>query len=505
MTALSVGFLFVWMLDTLLRATLLRLLFTPLAPSTIIVPFVFAVEAVMSTNSIEKSRSSAAAVRIREVVVLLLVSAGAFLFLGGYIAAGVFNPIRADVIYGMVVTFVAWILVVGVHSLLKRRETFLKLLVGKQAGEELQEAARSANTESGEADEAVRKIRSRTIALTFLGVLFFMLGAAAGIDSLPLLGRIVTAQLIVAAFAVLAANGWLWENSSLAEGVASVHRTLARRFRVAVFLSAVVVLISIPLAGDDAIVPPSVIDEFMRRATNQLDRNMERGINTSDLFRERRQVQDEAIPGERQSLAGAEQNQTTQQIARVVGFVLLGAIGLGVLYFLISPLFSKDARQRFKSFNPKRMITDFFGRVRDAFQGFIRSIKELFQSSKRAFGEARKAVQNFRENSSLFQRRSRRSGGAKRQKEVSKLLRSYIKLTKWGEKAGYTYQSWMGPFYYTNRLAAMVPTQADQLKAAGTQFEELVYGREKPEANQIDAFGSQVNEITQTRPERATS
>ncbi|MFP4376041.1 MAG: hypothetical protein ACLFP4_03270 [Spirochaetales bacterium] len=505
LTALSVGFLFVWMLDILLRATLVRLLFTPLAPSTIIVPFVFAVEAVISTNSIEKSRSSAVSVRLREVLALVVISVGAFLFLGGYIAAGVFNPVRAEIIYGVAFTFIAWIIVAALHGLLKRREAFLKLLVGKKPGEELQEAARSANTESGEADEAVRKIRSRTITLSLLGVIFFVLGSAAGIDSLPLLARIVTGQLIVSAFVVLAANGWLWENSALADGVASVHKILAKRYRVAVFLSAVVVLISIPLAGDDAIVPPSVIDEFMRRVTNQLDRDMDRTIDTSDLFRERQRLDDEITPGERRSLAAVEQNQTTQQIARVVGLVLLGAIAAGMLYFLISPLFSKDARQRLKSFNPKRIIGNFFARIRDGFRGFVRSLKELFQNSKRAFGEARRVVQNFRENSGLFQGRSRRSGTPKRQKEVGKLLRSYIKLIKWGEKAGYAYQPWMGPYFYTNRLATMVPTQAEQLKAAGSQFEKLVYGKQKPEANEIDAFGSRVNEITQTRPERANA
>ena len=498
-SVLVVAVPFFWLLDSMLRVTVLRLLFTPLPPLAIAVTIFFQFEALVSTNSIARDQSSAVGKRIRELVVVLGVSISVFMFIGGYIQAGIYNPLQFPVIYATVLTLAAWLITILMHKKLKTRETFLKILVGKQGAAELQEAARSASSESGEADDGVRKFRGNVLAISVVSVFLYVFMRATGSEAFASQTRLLVVLLIGAAIALMGANGFLWENDALIRGVSPTGKTLGRRYRSAFFLTAVVVLVSLPLAGEDPIVPPSVINEFMRRVTNQ-NRRVEGQMDTEALFRERRTFETEAPPGERQSMGGiTEQQQQTQEIARAVGLALAGALTLGVIYFLVSPLFSRDGRERLRNFSLKRILIRLGNAVRDGWRSFVGGVRELFLSSRRAVQEARRAVQNLRENIRERQRVAARARGGESRKEVGKLLRIYIKLSKWGEKAGYSYQTWMGPYYYCDRLAAMVPARADDLKAVGSTFEALVYGPHTAQPDQIEAFGDQVEAIIRSR------
>jgi hypothetical protein len=494
---------FVWLLDSMLRVTVLRLLFTPLSPLAVVVTICFQVEALVSTNSIAKDQASVVGKRIRELVGALVVSVAAFMFIGGYIQAGIYNPLQPSVIYSTALTFAAWLITISMHKKLKAREAFLKILVGKQRKAELQESARSASSESGDADEGVRKFRRHAIALSVISVVLYVFVRATGAGEFAAQTRLLIVLLTGAALAVMGANGFLWENDALIRGVSATGKTLGKRYRSVLLFSGVVVLVSLPLAGKDAVVPPSAIDQFMRRVTNR-DRRIDGRIDTEALFRERRRLETEAPPGERQSMGAAtDQQQRTQEIARVVGLTLAGALALGIIYFLLSPLFSRDVRERLRGLSLKRILTRLGNAARDGWRSFTRGIRELFRSSRRAVQEARRAVQNLRESIRERQRVASRARGGESRREVGKLLRIYIKLSKWGEKAGYSYQKWMGPYYYCNRLAAMVPERADDLKAVGNTFEALVYGPHTAQPHQIEAFGDQVEAIIRNRPKGA--
>lgn len=492
-------------LDSILRVTVLRLLFTPLSPFALAVTVFFQFEAVMSTISIAKNPSTSAGKRIRELFVVLGVSIAVFMYIGGYIQAGVYNVLQFPVIYSLVLTLAAWLTTIWMHKKLKAREAFLRILIGKRGRAALQEAARSASSESGEAEEGVRRFRKAVVALSVLSMLLYTFMRATGTEEFVTQTRLLIVLLAGAALAVMGANGFLWENDALIQGVSGAAKSLGRRYRWTFLLTALVVFASVPLAGEDPIVPPSVIDEFMRRVTNQ-ERRIEGQIDTDALFRERRRLETEAPPGERQTMGPATVNQQrTQEIARLIGLTLGGALALGILYFLIKPLFSREARERLGNLSLRRVLTRLRNAVRDGWRAFIGALRELFHSSGRAMHDARRAVQNLRESIRERQRVASRARGGERRREVGKLLRIYIKLSRWGEKAGYSYQTWMGPYYYCDRLAAMVPAHADDLKAAGTMFEALVYGRHTAQPAQIEEFGNHVEAITRNRPQGAAT
>jgi hypothetical protein len=500
-SALMVTIPFIWVVDTVLRLTVLRLLFTPLAPIALAVTIFFQLEAVVSTNAVAKAPTSVAAKRIRELVVMLLVATAAFMLIGGYFQAGVFNPVQFPVIYSLALTLGGWILTTSLHRRLKAREAFLKILIGKATGRGLQEAARNASSESGEADEGVRKFRSTAIGLTVVSVVLYIFVRATSPESFSLLTFLLIVQIASTALVTIAANGFLWENDALTRGVGTAGSVLGRRFRSAFMLTVLIVLVALPLAGRQAIVPPAAIDQFMRGVTDQLGRPIEGRMSTESLFRDRRQLENEAPPGERQTLgATAERQELTQQIARSVGLALGGVIALGILYFLLSPLFSKDARERMKRFSLRRIVQRIGASVSNAWASVVQGFRELLTSSRRAFREAREAVQTIRETVRERQRAATRDRGGAAQKEVGKLLRSYIKLAKWGDKVGYTYQAWMGPYHYARRLASMVPAQEEKLREAGSTFESLVYGPHSATADQIEQFGKAIDEIIKTRP-----
>lgn len=498
--ALTVAFLFVWIVDSVLRMTILPLVFRPLPQISLVVAFVAALESLIATNRLEQARISALAARIREVVALLIVVTAATMLIGGYPQAGDFNPVKIDVIYAIAVSLLTWFLVVHLHSKLKHRERFLSLLVGKDSRAALQETARDAATEAGESDSAVRTVRRMAIIYAAIGVVFYLfVGATTTADPAALL-RLIVAQLVITALTVLTCSGYALEEDALVNGATGSGSMIRRRLLTVVVLTTIVAAFSLAVAGRDAIIPPQRVVAFMERVSQRDTYNPDRRFDPTSLFSRTGSGQAEDT-FERDADYGQaiERSDTAARALRAVGIAVGAAIAAGFLYFLIAPIFSRDMRERIKAFSLRRLGQRIASALRNGWHGVVFSVRGFFQSTGTAVARAREAVREVRERVAERREHARSRRQSDEPKVAGKLVKSFVRVAKWGGAAGVPYHRWMGPLAYTQTLASHIPDHAEAIIAVGTQFEELVYGPTEPSNDQIAALAQAVGELTRNR------
>jgi hypothetical protein len=502
--ALSLSILFIWILDSALRFTLLTVLLTPLPQLSLLIPFAAAFESLISTNSLDRSGISKTAVRIRELVLIILLSLVLLMLWGGYLQRGDFSPLKGDVIYGFIITILAWVLTVRIHSLLKDREAFLKILIGKKGRKKLQEAAHGANVEAGKSEEAVKKVKRTAGIFAVIASLLYIIVMTTSASVPTGFTRLLIAQLVLSFWVSMICRGYIMEESVLAAGSLPPKRSLKRRFRASIVFAALIVLLSLPIAGSQSVLPPSLIDQVMRRISDAMGQEIDEEFDASQLFDRERSRDERDLGGESQAVfaAAGEGQQLIRRIVSIVGYVLLVALAIGFLIFLLGPVFSKEFRSKLKGFSIGRGLQKLADGIQNAFKALLQSIKEFLSSSRRAVQEAGKVMQNIRENVGLFQRRSSKSAedkSAAARKEINRLLKTYAKLIKWGSRGGEEYSAWMGPLNYNLRLAELNPDRKDALVSIGELFEHLVYGPEEPQKELIEKYTELVNTVTRER------
>ncbi len=502
--SLSLSMVFIWVLDSALRFTVLTVLFQPLPQLSLLIPLAAALESLIATNSLDRSGTSKTAVRIRELVLVILISLLLLMLWGGYLQKGDFVPLKGDIIYGFVVTILAWIITVRIHSLLKNREVFLKILLGKTSRKELEETAHGANVEAGQSEESVNKVRRSAVTFAVIASVLYIIVMTTTASVPAGFTRLLIAQLVLSFWIIMICRGYIMEESVLASGSLPPRRSLKRRFRASIVFAALIVLLALPISGNESVLPPSLIDQVMRRISDAMGQEIDEEFDASQLFSRDRSRDEQDLGGESQAVftAAGEGQQLIRKIASIVGYLLLAALAAGFLFFLLGPVFSRDLRSKLKGFNIRQRIRNIGTAIRNMFKSLLQSVKEFLSSSRRAVQEAGKIMQNIRENAGLFQRRSSKSAADKSaaaRKEINRLLKTYSKLIKWGGRGGEEYSVWMGPLHYNLRLAEINPDRKDTLVSIAELFEQLVYGPEEPQKKLIDKYTELVNTVTRER------
>ncbi|MDE0445988.1 MAG: DUF4129 domain-containing protein, partial [Spirochaetaceae bacterium] len=78
-------------------------------------------------------------------------------------------------------------------------------------------------------------------------------------------------------------------------------------------------------------------------------------------------------------------------------------------------------------------------------------------------------------------------------------VRGFVRLIRWGERAGVPFRRSVAPLDYVRALAAKLPEQHDELLALGALFEELVYSAAGAGADGGDRFQGQLRAVMRRR------
>ena len=154
---------------------------------------------------------------------------------------------------------------------------------------------------------------------------------------------------------------------------------------------------------------------------------------------------------------------------------ILVALGGALAVFLVRPLFSRDFGDILRTLSAGRLLRGLATGISQALDTALAVLRRMVSAPG---GAAARLADTVR----LAARERRRQATARR--AVRERLRSgahgaavrgFVRLIRWGERAGVPFRRSLAPLDYVRALAAKLPEQRDDLLALGVLFEELVY------------------------------
>lgn len=474
--AAAIPFLFLVLLDVLLRRLVLDLVLPANPPGTVLVLLLTGAAQAAVANALHKEKLGSALPRLRELLVILILAAAIFLATGGYLFAGDLLPPQAEVIYALVLVLVMWFTSFGLHRAFREREIFLRLLIGKQGGE-LRTAVRSYSAEAGESVARMRQVKQVAIwfqTLILLAVFAALLGGR-GIPAGVLLLVLLHLALGITCTAVL--NGYLEEQGYFGGGFVLPPSLRRRRVGAALLFAALAALVTWPLVGAEPPLPASYLEAFFAWLNDLLTpdgpletRRPQARSAGSDSPGEQRGLELMALPGE-----PGEQSDLAARLFQALLVTLLIALGLGLIVFLLRPLFSRDLGELLRGFSLAALLGGIARGLRHA-AATARAVVRRMLAAPRGAAErlaatvARAARERRRQTQARRAVRHRLRRGTH-----GAAVRGFVRLIRWGERSGVPFRHSAAPLAYVRALGARLPERRAELEAAGVLFEELVY------------------------------
>ncbi len=500
--AVAIPFLFLVLLDLLLRRLVLDLVLPPNPPGTVLVLLLTGGAQAAVANTLNREKVGSALPRLRELLLILILAAAVFMATGGYLFAGEVVPAKPEVIYALILVLVTWLTSFGLHRAFREREIFLSLLVGKR-GKELRIAVRSYSAEAGDSVARMRQVKRVVIwfqTLTLLA-LFAVLLAGRGITPGILLLVVLHLALGLAYTAVL--NGYLEEQGYFGGGFVLPPALRRRRVGAALLFAALAALITWPLVGAEPPLPVSYLEAFFAWLSDLLTpdgplearRQLATGAGAEARGEESRQLT--FLPGE-----AGEQSDLVARLFRALLVTVLVGLGLGLILFLVRPLFSRDLRDMLRGISLAALGRGFANGLRQAAATALEALRRLLAAPRGAAERWAATVSK----AARDRRRQAQAGRALRQRlrrgAHGAAVRGFVRLVRWGERAGVPFRRSAAPLAYLRAVGARLPERRAELEAAGVLFEELVYSAHGAGGERGSRFQKAVRDLLRRRGAR---
>jgi hypothetical protein len=476
--AILLPFTFLQAFDAVVRLGILSGLLPPAPTGFLFVVFLMGASRTAIANFLSRERVSGLFLRLREAILTLAAALVLLTLLSARPFHGDFNPLQYDVIWPLLLCAAQWLFTLSVQQRLRPRELFLSLLSGK-AGHALKNAARDAGAEAGEAHEGLGKLSRLAVVMELFVILPYIgLQAALVVQGFPSPAIGVTARVLLytvagVAFLVIM-NGFKEEQLHLLEGLAHDPQQAIRRSAGPLAGICSLFLVALLLPGRSALLPLSALARFFNWLAHLIPPAHPR---EAPLIA--RQPGNETgagmFNGLQFGLPEAHESPLLVQILHIAGIVLAAAAAAGLLFFIVRPLFSRDARRSARRLHPLRrairdvrLILRFLAHLPRAISVWMRTPGKNLSAIPRAI------IDSVRES---IAGRRRAASGADRTRRVarSRAVREFRRLARWGRKAGIALTGTEGPMEYARLLAARAPEKASALSQAALLFEELVY------------------------------
>jgi hypothetical protein len=470
---------FVWLVSWCLRAAI---------PALGRIPGVYPVLLLVATLSetavsgyLTSRRAQGILPRLRELLLLLLFSLAFLKLVSGDVFRGDWTVGRLDIVLAMLLVAVEWLFAVVIHAALRERELLLSLVVGKDRGE-LKESLREMGTEAAASLAGLSRVRQLIVAfqaIAFLAVFFLSIARPQVLT--PGLVILAVAHFAIGLALLIAVNGYREWQALMGEGFAESRHLRSRRAGFAAVLCLVAALALIPAVGRDAPLPSSYLQAFiawLQRITTLPERTATYDEETRDT-----EAPDYRLEEQSQALRGlgegGPQNEALQRLLRILILVVVaGGPAIVIVVLLVAPLF----RKREQKAHPVRALRDWFARTARAlaqgFRNFLAALRyrprgDVRRKSLRdiLFGRAdADAARPADERAGFFQRLG-----------LSREIRTFVKVIRWGERRGVPFHRSLGPREYAGALGASVPEVKSDLERLADILEELLFsGRGLP-------------------------
>lgn len=466
----------------------------------------------ISANFLSKERVTAALPRLREMLVFIIGGLVFILLLRGDFSRQGLNPLQFDIIYPLIFVFLQWLLSFVIHRGLKERELFLSLLVNKN-GVELKNMLREFSAEAGDSEKAITRVKR--ILLFFQVIVVMLLFSLLAFGSAIRLIYVVLSMTHVGLgilFIVLL-NHFLEEQAYLGDGL-QITPNLNKRWFVAFFVVlAFGVGLTLIVVGNDSLLPASYIgslfrsiDEwFANRAKDVVPKykpqSSEGTSMMGDLQAARGRLSQDLQFGE-------ERSQVLADILRIVAYSLLGLLGVGLIVFIVRPLFSKESREGMKNLHPivflktkLALFFQFLASATTAFVKWLRSPKKGVRRFTRALAERLRESPVFSREARMARRRELERSALRKHGRV---IKAYVRVIRWGEDRGVKFRKSLGPANYVDLIGKAVPASHGALSVVGDIFEEIIYSSHTVPESRTAEYFERIRDIVQTKASEAS-
>ena len=501
--ALTIPFLFLVLLDRLLRLLVLDLVLAPNPPGTVFVLLLTGAAQAAVANALKKEKVGSALPRMRELLVILILATVVFMATRGYLFAGDLVPLKAEVIYAQILVLIMWFASFGLHRAFREREVFLSLLIGKE-GPQLRTAVRSYSTEATESVARMRQVKRVVIWFQTLILLALFVALLGGREIGTGLLLLVLLHLALGLTYTAVLNGYLEEQGYFGGGFVLPPALRRRRVGTALLFVALAALVTWPLGGTEPPLPASYLGAFFAWLNDLLTpdqpleaRQTELRTGSSEPLQERERERSQLMGEQR------EQSDLAARLFQAVLITVLLALGLGLIVFLVRPLFSRDLGEMLRGFS-----------LAGLWRGFARGLSQAAATAlaalRRMLAAPRDVAERLAATVTRAARERRRQAQARRAVRNrlrhgahGAAVRGFVRLVRWGERSGVPFRRSVAPLDYVRALGARLPERRAELEAVGVLFEELVYSAHGDAGGRTTRFQGQVRDLLRRRSDTA--
>ena len=446
-------------------------------------------------NLLYKEKIASILPRLREILFVLLFGAFFILLLNG-------DLIRKDVNFGRVrfwfpfsLIGIQWFLSLYVHQKLRLRENYLRFFNGKEE-KDTKTIYQTHSHESSDSAKALGNLKAFIIGLN-IGAFFLLIIVLWGFQiQLRGFSPVILVLFFVGSIIMLATlNTWGELQFIMMNGHQIEIRQ--RRFRMGLLLvlAVAVCMVMIPVSGKHQLLPSSYLSSLFEwlQSLGQFNSAMDsRPVGSTINSRPMGSEQNAAL----QQLGGEYEESAISAFLKLAGKVVLVGLGVGVVFFLVLPFFRGNKVEIHPLLWTKtaakamaKGLQSFFASLRHAINQGISKQRQRFwerkrTASKRGLGQHSSEVQSVK-----------RAAGRKERRRQGKILKSFFRFTKWGEKKGVPFRTSMGPMEYASRIRPNTPEMAAICVEIAKLFEEVVYSRHGVSENLRTAYFEKIKRI----------
>lgn len=456
----------------------------------ILAPFL---EAVVG-NVVYRKRAGIAN-RVRELVIyLLLVYAGFSLARGGPLAAR-FTP-TPDQILPVVSVALTWLIAFAFHNRLRGREALLRTFHGAH-GAELRHAVLDRQHDMALTVGQLRKARSLigTVfvvlcmlaifgSLDFFGVSVLRAGSGAfvclvlyGISSISVIGTL---------------NMFIEEYAANGEGLTVPIRFQRRRSLAAAALIAFVLVLAFALSRAESLLPLEAIADFFRWLAGLFEREPA-DMEPPPALQQRPQQQPSSdITEMLQDLEANEPPLWLRVLARLLERLAVSTLIVGGLVLLFGPLFSRSFRHALTQLKPGQFIRELLRNLRRR----LRILGKFLKYGLRRGRRGRDSEDDAAGEPPDAWRASQWRPGLRKRRQMDRVVRVFVDVTRWGEKHGLRYRRTDAAREYLVKIAELRPERyADAISVAET-FCEARFSRHTVPGDRMREYVRAAKRIT---------
>jgi hypothetical protein len=493
--AIYIPFAFLYLFVLMITGTLLDsyIRFPAAFP---LVMLIAAFSEVLVGNLLYRERVAGLGPRIREYVFVLAVCVGlSYLLLKLEIRGGRQLNLNLNLVLCGIVATLQWIFTLFIHHNLQYRLFFLKPFRDKPV-EQYRQVYQEFGHEAAESLQAVAKvirINSVFTVFTFAGTVLAAWLLQVRFSALQIV--LLSGYFVFGFFIRALLNSYLEEQQLYMEGLQPDRgQKKSRTVMMAIFVAALSVA-GIVSTGQEAPVPASVLVDFYHWLSALMESADE------PVRRERKPVIPQSRPqetpyrGQIQALGDLEDTGVDLSwLTKAVGYTILGALVVGIVLFILRPLIrSRESLYFLRSL--ARSLREVTGNLRYMGTRFLEFFRRN-EGGNEDRGERLKPDRPERNE----QKPHRQPRGLTEILFGNRLLRAFMRFTKWGTKQGVTFELSIAPMEYAEMLADRFPTTTPDVTKVAVLFERSEFSPVGIDENERDEYLRTVKTIVKTKP-----